>query len=114
MFPRIGGGELSDLQTTRLTIDGRSIASAFVFKGPSKFKPLTVADLGKNGDQVFRLFSEPVDFVVVQHCHKITSPVRAHMRAFATRFGQQRPFALIDGADTVRILKAYGKCGYTV
>jgi hypothetical protein len=34
------------------------------------------------------------------------------MRAFATRIGQLRPFSIIDGADTVRILKAFGKLGF--
>ena len=110
--PKDWGGEKSDLFTTQIRIEGQSVASAFAFKGPAKPKPLTVADLGKNGDQISRLFSEPADFVVFQHCHSITSAVRDHMRAFATRIGRLRPFALIDGANTVRVLKAYGKLGF--
>jgi hypothetical protein len=110
--PKDWGGEQSDLFSTRVSVNGNFLATAFVFKGPAKFKPLTVADLGKNGDQISRLFKEPADFVVLQHCHQITSAVRDHMRAFATRIGQLRPFCLIDGADTVRVLKAHSKLGY--
>ena len=42
--PKDWGGERSDLRSTRLTIEGRPCAAAFMFKGPAKFKPLTVAD----------------------------------------------------------------------
>jgi hypothetical protein len=110
--PKDWGGERSDLFSTHVTLQGQSVATAFAFKGPAKYKPLTVADLGKNGDQISRLFSEPADFVILQHCHQITSPVRDHMRAFATRIGRLRPFSLIDGADTLRVLKAYRKLGF--
>ncbi len=110
--PKDWGGEHSDLLSTQLSIEGCQFATAFAFKGPAKFKPLNVADLGKNGDQISRLFGEPADFVVLQHCHSITTAVRSHMRAFATQFHQLRLFCLIDGADTVRILKAHTKLGY--
>jgi hypothetical protein len=110
--PKDWPGEKSDLCTTQLRIDGQQVATAFAFKGRSKAKKMTIADLGKNGDQISRLFSEPSDFVVLQHCHEVTSAVRDHMRAFATRIGQLRPFCIIDGADTVRILKTYGKLGF--
>ncbi|PWB82133.1 MAG: hypothetical protein C3F08_00400 [Candidatus Methylomirabilota bacterium] len=112
--PRDWGGERSDLFSARVSLGGRAVSTAFIFKGPSKFKPLTVADLGKNGDQISRLFTEPAQFVVLQHCHQITAGVRDHMRAFATRIHDLRPFSLIDGADTVRILKVHGKLGYRV
>ncbi len=110
--PKDWGGEKSDLFSTRVCVDGRPLATAFAFKGPGAFRPLTMAALGKNGDQISRLFSEPADLVVLQHCHQITSAVRDHMRAFATRIGRLRPFTLIDGAETVRILVAYRKCGF--
>jgi hypothetical protein len=110
--PKDWGGEQSDLFSTRVSVGGRSLATAFVFKGPSKFKPLTVADLGKNGDQISRLFREPADFLVLQHCHQITPAVRDHMRAFANQISRLRPFCLINGADTVTVLKAHSKVGY--
>ena len=110
--PKDWAGEKSDLSTTQLRIGGQQVVTAFAFKGRSKAKKMTVADLGKNGDQISRLFSEPCDLVVLQHCHEVTSAVRDHMRAFATRIGHLRPFCIIDGADTVRIMKAYGKLAF--
>jgi hypothetical protein len=109
--PEDWGGERSDLFTSRVTVDGRRISAAFAFKGPAKFHPMTMADLGKQGDQINRLFSEPADLLVLQHCHEITPPVRGMMRAFAQQMGNPRLFCLINGYDTLRILQAYGKCG---
>lgn len=108
------GGERSDLVSTQLRWQGQQYSAAFLFKGPAKPKPMTVADLGKNGDQISRLYSEPADFLVLQHCHSVTSAVRDHMRAFATRIGQLRYFAIVDGADTVRILRRHSKLGFGV
>src|SRR5205823_2116784 len=45
-----------------------------------------------------------------QHCHEITAAVRGMMRAYAQQMGNLRLFCLIDGYDTLRILKAYKKC----
>jgi hypothetical protein len=109
--PKDWGGERSDLLSTHVKLDGRRIATAFAFKGPATFRPLELSGLGKNGDQIERLFSESADLLVLQHCHRINHSVRATMRAFATRMFDPRLFCLIDGYDTVRILRAYRKCG---
>jgi hypothetical protein len=108
--PKHWSGERSDLFTTWVRLDGRRISTALAFKGPAKFRPMTPADLGKNGDQVGRLFSEPADLLVLQHCHEITPPVRGMMRAYAQQMGRPRLFCLINGYDTLRILQVYGKC----
>jgi hypothetical protein len=105
------GGEQSDLYTSHLTVNGKRVTAAFIFKGPAKFHPMTMADLGKNGDQICRLFQEPADLFILQHCHKVTSAVRAHMRAFVTQIGAPKAFCIIDGSDTLRLLRAYKKCG---
>ena len=65
----------------------------------------------KNGDQIGRLFDEPADLLVLQHCHEVTSAVRKQMRAYAQQMGNPRRFCIIDGYDTVRMLRAYNKCG---
>ena len=36
---------------------------------------------------------------------------RSTMKAFASRVHDLRYFTVIDGYDTVRLLKTYGKCG---
>lgn len=73
---------------------------------------MKMTHLGKNGDQIDRLFTEPADLFVLQHCHEITSPVRSAMRAYAQQIGRPRLYCVIDGYDTIRILEAYGKCGF--
>lgn len=106
------GGEQSDLFSSHLIVSGRRVTAAFLLKGPAKFKPLTVADLGKNGDQIYRLFQEPADLLVLQHCNSVKGAVRAHMRAFANQIGSPRAFCIIDGADTLRLLRSYRECGF--
>jgi hypothetical protein len=110
-IPRDWGGERSDLVTSNLSIGGERVVAAFAFKGKSVPRPLRIADMGQNGDQGGRLFTEPSDLAVVQHCDQITSTVRELM--YAVRPGQIKPFCLLDGAETVRILRAHGKLGFT-
>lgn len=107
--PKDWGGESSDLFTQALHISGRKVKAAFLFKGPSCFQPLKVTHLGKNGDQVGRLFDEPADLFVIQHCHFISPPVVKHIVAYASRFDRVSRYCLIDGIDTQRILRAYSK-----
>ena len=113
-IPKDWGGESSDLFSSRVEINGQRISTAFLLKGPAKFHPMTPADLGKNGDQIGRLFSEPADLLILQHCHEVTKAVRQQMRAYAQQMGNPRRFCIIDGYDTLRILKAYRKCGFSV
>lgn len=105
------GGEKSDLFSCNLSMEGIYLPSAFLLKGPAKFSEMKMVHLGKNGDQIDRLFSEPADLLVLQHCHKVSTAVRSTMRAFASRVHDLRYFSIIDGYDTLRLLKAYGKCG---
>ena len=110
--PKDWGGERSDLFSTWVRLNGERISTAFAFKGRAKFHPMKMADLGKNGDQINRLFTEPAQLLVLQHCHQITPEVREMMRAFAQQMGNPRLFCLIDGYDTLRLLQAYGKCNF--
>ncbi len=102
------GGETSDLFTTHLHVKGRRMAGAFLLKGPAKFHQLTVKDLGVNGDQIVRLFSEPADVHVVQHCHYIRAEVLHHLDAFASRPYASSLYCALDGVDTLRIFVGYG------
>lgn len=106
------GGEESDHFTSSVHLDARSVTAAFVLKGPaggSKFKPMTPSMLGKNGDQICRLAKTPARLLVVQHCHEIGPSVRDTLRHFAVTPHNPRRYCLIDGKDTYRILRAYGK-----
>ncbi|MDD5430677.1 MAG: hypothetical protein PHP03_00405 [Candidatus Pacebacteria bacterium] len=108
-IPKDWGGEKSDLYTANLKVEGQYMAAAFIFKGPSKYKEMEIADLGKNGDQIDRLYFEPAQMLILQHCHKVSSSVRNMMKAYANQINNPRLYCVIDGYDTIRILKAYKK-----
>ncbi|MEZ4297647.1 MAG: hypothetical protein R3B70_21990 [Polyangiaceae bacterium] len=112
--PKDWGGERSDLFSTHVSVDGRRVSSAFMFKGPAggaKFRPMGIPDLGLRGDQIERLTTEPADLLILQHCHKVTTGVRSMLRAFCNQHGRQRSYCVITGYETYRILRAYKKCG---
>jgi hypothetical protein len=102
------GGEMSDHFTSQLHLKGRRVTGAFLLKGPSQFRPMTLNHLGKNNDQIFRLSQEPADVLFVQHCHEIETAVRATLRAFAVQPGRPRRYCLVDGRDSLWLLQAYG------
>lgn len=106
--PADWGGENSDL-VADISIDGVAGRAAFAFKGPGGRKTvwrLNPAQMGKNGDQAVRLFSEPADVMVVQHCGPIAEAVRHIMEALAVQ--HQRRYMLLPSEHTVRILKKAG------
>jgi hypothetical protein len=103
------GGERSDHFTSRVHLRGRRLNAAFLFKGPGKgFGPMHMTHLGKRGDQLYRLQSEPADLFVLQHCHDITPPVLAHLRSLIVQPSNPRRYCVIDGRDSFRLLQAYG------
>jgi hypothetical protein len=108
------GGERSDVFTTHVRLDGREVAAAFLLKGPGGVAApakMTFRQLGKNGDQIDRLFSEPADILFLQYCAGVMPAVRNTMRAYAME--RQKKFCVIDGYSTIRLLRAYSKCGFT-
>lgn len=107
--PTDWGGEQCDIFTSNLSVEGHSLSAAMLLKGPARFHEMQMTDCGKNGDQVYRLFSVPADVFIVQHCHKISPAVRRTVEAFTvqTRFTRPCRYALIDGYDTCRILRAF-------
>src|SRR5437660_9554881 len=47
------GGEVNDLYTANVVVNGSRRATAFLLKGPGiGKKEMTIADCGKNGDQI--------------------------------------------------------------
>lgn len=108
VVPNDWGGEHYDLWTTRLSIAGRRHSAAFILKGPAAFRPMTIAVLGRNGDQIERLSHSPAQVLVVQHCHQITEQVVSMLRAYASVHANYRRYMVIDGYDTLRILASAG------
>jgi hypothetical protein len=105
------GGETSDLFSTRLMMKGKRRRVAFGFKGPGLKKPLVPSGLGKNGDQMERLFGEPADVLFIQHWREIMPSVIRQMRVFAVdksiSTGKPVYYGLIDGHDSNRLRLAY-------
>lgn len=106
--PKDWGGESSDFVTSHLHLNGKRVSAAFLLKGPAKYSPMTMNNLGKNGDQIVRLAHEPTEILVVQHSHDITSAVIETLKLFATQPSNPRFFCLVDGRESLRLLNAYG------
>lgn len=107
------GGEKNDLYTTRLKFKGQRRAVAFAFKGPGMQGTLTPKKLGRNGDQIQRLFLSPAEIFIVQYHSQIDQSVIEQMVAFATmnsvRENKRIWYGVIDGDDTARLMAAYPK-----
>lgn len=104
--PKDWGGEQFDLWShSRLSLGGVQLSAAIAFKGPAAFHPMVIADLGKNGDQIDRLAQTAADLLVVQHCHSITAPVVNMLTAYACDSRRPRRFMILDGYDTIRLLR---------
>lgn len=67
-------------------------------------------DLGKNGDQLYRLFNIPAQIYVVQHCHDIGAAVRKQAENFALARSFVAPCRIVfmDGLTSARLLRANG------
>jgi hypothetical protein len=107
------GGERNDLYTNRVRIAGRRHAAAFAFKGPGTKGILTPRGMGKNADQIQRLFKTAASVFVVQYWGQMAESVVEQMEEFAKAKsaveGSVVFFGVIDGDDSNRLIKAYGK-----
>lgn len=107
------GGELRDLSSSRLLIDGIRRTVAFAFKGPGMTGRLVPGKLGKNGDQIQRLASCPADVFIIQYWRDIDDAVVAQLEQLvqAKSFLQNRKFwyGIMDGQDSARLIQAYPK-----
>ncbi len=108
-IPKDWGGEESDVLSANLAVNGCRLTAAFLLKGPSRFHPMKPTDLGRNGDQLYRLFNIPADVFVVQHCHSIGAAVRKQALAFALQRSFTAPCRVlfVDGTTTARLLRAH-------
>jgi len=111
------GGETDDLFSTRLRVLGRRRAVAFGLKGKGTTGTLTPKKMGKNADQIQRLFRSPADVYFVQYNGQIGQTVIEQMEAFATAKSATEArriyHGVIDGQDTQRLIAAYSKAKVT-
>lgn len=105
------GGETDDLFSTRLLINGERKSVAFGFKGKGTTGVLTPKKMGKNADQIQRLFRTPADVFLVQYWDRIDKSIIEQLKNFAAAKsayeGRRIYYGIIDGQDTARVLKAY-------
>ena len=83
--PKIGEEEQYDHYSADVTVNGKRKSAAFMFKGPSAWGEMKPRNLGKNGDQIYRLQQSKADILILQHCHHIGEAVRETLRAFSVR-----------------------------
>lgn len=104
------GGEKNDIYTSRLRFRGARRTAAFALKGRATKGTLTPSKMGKNGDQIARLFaSEAAVFFVVYH-GKVDQSIREQMRAFGIAralTGNRVYYCVIDGADLSRLATVF-------
>lgn len=79
------GGEKGDLYSSFVTVRGRRRSTGFGLKGPATSPPLTPKKLGKNGDQIQRLFSLTADAFFIQFEGRIDESVKEQMLAQAIK-----------------------------
>ena len=104
----------NDLHTTRLKLNTKRVGAAFAFKGPGKkAKTLMPSMMGKNGDQIQRLFQTDAEVFFVQYWRDIGEAVLEQMRMHAVvkslADGNRVYYCAIDGTDSYRLYRAYPK-----
>ena len=104
------GGEHSDL-LARVHLRGKAHSAAFAFKGRATKGRLTPRQMGRNADQIQRLFASHATVFFVQYSGQIDESVLEQMRIAATAksysTGQLIYYGVIDGAGTGRLMAAY-------
>jgi hypothetical protein len=112
MHKKDWGGELNDLVTSNLVIDGSRVDTAFLLKGNGlKKRVMEIRDCGKNGDQLVRLADSPASLFVVQFVGMISENVVRDIAGKVEHLrseGRPARYCIIDGQDTARLLQAYG------
>jgi len=112
MHKKDWGGEQNDLYTNNVFVNGSRISAAFLLKGNGlRKKVMQIADCGKNGDQLVRLFQSPAQLFVVQFVGNISESVITDIEGKARglrSMGRQVSYCTINGQDTARLLHAHG------
>ena len=113
MHKKDWGGETNDLYTANVLINGARHETAFVLKGNGlKKKLMEIRDCGANGDQLLRLVDSPAKLFVVQFVGNVSEAVIKDLAGkieHRRSMGREAWYLVMDGQDTARLLRAYGK-----
>lgn len=107
------GGEINDLYTANVIINGARCETAFLLKGNGlRKKTMEIKDCGSNGDQILRLCESPAKLFVIQFVGRISeaviSDIDGKVRQMRSQ-GRDAWYCIMDGQDTARVLRAYGE-----
>jgi len=107
------GGELNDLYTANLLINGVRHETAFLLKGNGLRSPtMEIKHCGANGDQLLRLCNSPAKVFVIQFVGRISEAIVSDIDGkvrHARAQGRDAWYCIMDGQDTARVLRAYGE-----
>ncbi len=107
------GGELNDLYTANMLINGKRYETAFLLKGHGlRTSTMEIKHCGANGDQILRLCSSPAKLFVVQFVGRISEAIVSDIDGkvrHARSQGKDAWYCVMDGQDTARVLHAYGE-----
>jgi len=105
------GGEKNDLFSTRLRFKQRRFSVAFGLKGKGASGKLTPKKMGKNGDQIQRLFLSSGNILLIQYVGEIDESIIDQMKIFAISKSVMENipifYGVIDGKDTERLFQVY-------
>ncbi len=107
------GGELNDLYTANLIVNGTRHETAFLLKGNGlRNRVMEIKHCGANGDQLLRLCNSPAKIFVVQFVGNISEAVVSDIDGKvrqARAEGKGAWYCIMDGQDTARVLRAYNE-----
>jgi hypothetical protein len=107
------GGERHDIYTNKISFNGARKSAAFALKGRATKGKLTPGKMGKNGDQIPRLFESTADLYVVGYIREVDDRIVDLMQTHAIRnsiaTNRKVSFCVIDGDDFGRLVTAYPK-----
>jgi hypothetical protein len=107
------GGERNDIYTNNISFRGTRVSGAFALKGKAIKGRLVPGKMGKNGDQIQRLFEATADIYFVVHNNDVDERIVDLMQSLAiaksTILGTRKKilFCVVDGKDLARLIKAY-------
>lgn len=107
-------GERNDIFSTNLQIKGKRIIAAFALKSARSVGGiLTPKRMGKNGDQISRLFNGTAQIHLVVHNGVVHESIYDSMEAHAIQKSIETSnkiyYCIIDGKDFSRLVAAYPK-----
>src|SRR3989338_11667705 len=107
------GGERNDIYSNKILLRSKRKSAAFALKGKAIKTKLVPGKMGKNGDQIQRLFETTADIYLVVHNREIDDRVVDLMQKHALQKSiannKQIYFCIIDGDDLARLFVAYPK-----